>query len=211
MGKRHVCRLRDSKFFMRSFIKLAGFHIHLASHETRNLEEDSELEILFQMSRFGGILHGVREGFSPSDMNFVTETMRTCRAFTAVGAEGAIKRKHFYRKLHNLIMAVGMVDVLPREVGGPGHNLLLEALMDEPEDTELQWWWLVLETLLSGTKQNRSGSTRASGVSCSARRMRLHVAVRWKLHGFGQSEAVCRPDWRHEGRLKLASTNGGYL
>ena len=70
MGKAHVCRLRDSKFFMRSFIKLAGFHMHPASHETDGLEKGLELETLFKMSRFGGILSDVKEGFSTSGMNF---------------------------------------------------------------------------------------------------------------------------------------------
>ena len=70
---------------MRSFIKLAGFHMHPASHETGGFEKSLELETLFKMSRFGGILNGVKEGFSPSGMNFVTEAIRTCRAQSSWG------------------------------------------------------------------------------------------------------------------------------
>ena len=39
--------------------------------------------VLRSCSRPGGILNGVKEGVSPSDMNFVTKTMMTCGPFTA--------------------------------------------------------------------------------------------------------------------------------
>ena len=73
-----------------------------AKEITMDPEKGVELEALFKMGnctgprpmlkscfdgesrRFApGILNGVKEGVSPSDMNFVTKTMMSCGPFTA--------------------------------------------------------------------------------------------------------------------------------
>ena len=102
---------------MRSFIKLAGFHMHLASHEAGGLEKGLELGTLFKMSRFGGILNGVKEGFSPSGMNFVTEAIRTCRAHSSWCRRCNQERVEALLRQAAQHKAMGPVVVFLREVG----------------------------------------------------------------------------------------------
>ena len=69
---------------------------------------------------------------------------------TAVGAEGVTKGglKHFYGKQRSIRQWGLLMCFFGRLGAKTSNNLLLDALMDEPEDTELQRWWLVLEALL---------------------------------------------------------------
>ena len=89
--------------------------MHLASHD--GLEKGLELETLFKMSRFGGILNGVKDGFSPSGMNFVTEAIRTCRAHSSWSRRCNQERVEALLRQAAQHKAMGPVVVFLREVG----------------------------------------------------------------------------------------------
>jgi len=103
-------------------------------------EKGVELETLFTMGKCTGILNGVKEGVSPSDKNFVTKTMMTCGAFTAATApEAKAELKATYRAQNNLPESTGpLMCFIGRLDAQKGYDLLLEALVEILEDTELQ-------------------------------------------------------------------------
>lgn len=103
-------------------------------------EKGVELEALFKMGNCTGILNGVKEGVSPSDMNFVTKTMMSCGPFTAATADAAKRElKNLYRKQNNMTECKGpLMCFIGRLDAQKGYDLLLEALMEVLEDTELQ-------------------------------------------------------------------------
>ncbi|CAE7866651.1 unnamed protein product [Symbiodinium necroappetens] len=103
-------------------------------------EKGVELEDLFTLGKCTGILNGVKEGVSPSDKNFVTKTMMTCGAFTAATApEAKAELKATYRAQNNLPESTGpLMCFIGRLDAQKGYDLLLEALVEILEDTEMQ-------------------------------------------------------------------------
>jgi len=103
-------------------------------------EKGVELEDLFTLGKCTGILNGVKEGVSPSDKNFVTKTMMSCGAFTAATApEAKAELKATYRAQNNLPDSTGpLMCFIGRLDAQKGYDLLLEALVEILEDTELQ-------------------------------------------------------------------------
>ncbi|CAE8714053.1 unnamed protein product [Polarella glacialis] len=99
-----------------------------------------ELEDLFALGKVTGILNGVKEGVSPADQNFVTKTMMTCGTFTAATAAFAKDMlKASYRAQNNLPSIHGpLMCFIGRLDAQKGYDLLLEALIDVLEDTEMQ-------------------------------------------------------------------------
>eukprot|EP00439_Symbiodinium_sp_Y106_P014766 s260_g2.t1 len=87
-----------------------------------------------------GILNGVKEGVTPSDKNFVTKTMMSCGVFTAATApEAKAELKASYRAQNNLPASTGpLMCFIGRLDAQKGYDLLLEALVEILEDTELQ-------------------------------------------------------------------------
>ncbi|CAE7357265.1 WAXY [Symbiodinium pilosum] len=111
-----------------------------AQEVTTDPEKGVELEQLFKMAKCTGILNGVKEGVSPSEMNFVTKTMMSCGPFTAATADAAkTELKNLYRQQNNLVASKGpLMCFIGRLDAQKGYDLLLESLMEVLEDTELQ-------------------------------------------------------------------------
>ena len=101
--------------------------MHPGDHETIDTDKCVELELLFNIGRCAGIRNGVKERVSPSDVDFATETVKTCGPFTAAAVEGAIKLKHLYGKHCRLMCFIG------RLVAKMGSEFLLEELMESTE------------------------------------------------------------------------------
>jgi len=103
-------------------------------------EKGCELEDLFAMGKVTGILNGVKEGVSPADQNFVTKTMMTCGTFTAATATAAkAELKASYLAQNSLPTINGpLMCFIGRLDAQKGYDLLLEALIDVLEDTEMQ-------------------------------------------------------------------------
>ncbi|CAE7584018.1 unnamed protein product [Symbiodinium sp. CCMP2456] len=103
-------------------------------------EKGVELEDLFSLGKCTGILNGVKEGVTPSDKNFVTKTMMSCGIFTAATApEAKAELKATYRAQNNLPASTGpLMCFIGRLDAQKGYDLLLEALVEILEDTELQ-------------------------------------------------------------------------
>ncbi|CAE7235888.1 unnamed protein product [Symbiodinium sp. CCMP2592] len=103
-------------------------------------EKGVELEDLFSLGKCTGILNGVKEGVTPSDKNFVTKTMMSCGVFTAATApEAKAELKASYRAQNNLPASTGpLMCFIGRLDAQKGYDLLLEALVEILEDTELQ-------------------------------------------------------------------------
>ncbi|CAE8582482.1 unnamed protein product, partial [Polarella glacialis] len=103
-------------------------------------EKGCELEDLFAMGKVTGILNGVKEGVSSADQNFVTKTMMTCGTFTAATATAAkAELKASYLAQNSLPTINGpLMCFIGRLDAQKGYDLLLEALIDVLEDTEMQ-------------------------------------------------------------------------
>jgi granule-bound starch synthase len=99
-----------------------------------------ELEELFSVGKITGILNGVKEGVSPLDENFVTKTMMTCGTFSAATADIAKQElKATYLAQNNLPTTEGpLMCFIGRLDAQKGYDLLLEALIDVLDDTEMQ-------------------------------------------------------------------------
>jgi granule-bound starch synthase len=103
-------------------------------------ERGVELEALFKLGRATGVLNGVKEGVSPSNPIFVEKVGLTCGPFTAETADAAkAELKASYRAISGLsdmdgplMVFIGRLDVQK------GYDILLEALADVLEDTEMQ-------------------------------------------------------------------------
>jgi len=82
----------------------------------------------------------VKEGVSPADKNFVTKTMMTCGTFTpATCAEAKEELKSSYQTQNGLPITTGpLMCFIGRLDAQKGYDLLLEALVDVLEDTEMQ-------------------------------------------------------------------------
>ena len=171
--------------------------MHPGDHETIDTDKCVELELLFNIGRCAGIRNGVKERVSPSDVDFATETVKTCGPFTAAAVEGAIKLKHLYGKHCRLMCFIG------RLVAKMGSEFLLEELM---ESTELhvvvvgvESSGFVAQTKVVAVLRKLNGS----GLFCTARRTRLHAAIRWEPCRHVQMEAM-----RSGTRFILAPTGG---
>jgi len=103
-------------------------------------EKGCELEELFALGRVTGIINGVKEGVSPGDAAFATKTKMCCGPFTAATADAAKNElKAAYRQENGLPASDGpLMCFIGRLDAQKGYDLLLEALMDVLEDTELQ-------------------------------------------------------------------------
>jgi granule-bound starch synthase len=99
-----------------------------------------ELEELFALGRVTGILNGVKEGVTPLDQNFVTKTMMSCGTFSAATADIAKEElKVSYRTQNNLPAIDGpLLCFIGRLDAQKGYDLLLEALIEVLQDTEMQ-------------------------------------------------------------------------
>merc|ERR1719450_1371489 len=103
-------------------------------------EKGVELEELFALGRVTGILNGVKEGVSPADKNFTTKTKMTCGTFTPETASVAKEQlKAAYRQESGLPDSPGpLMCFIGRLDAQKGYDLLLEALVEVLEDTEMQ-------------------------------------------------------------------------
>jgi len=103
-------------------------------------EKGVELEELFALGRCTGILNGVKEGVSPAEKNFVTKTKMVCGTFTPATAVAAKEQlKAAYRQESGLPETKSpMMCFIGRLDSQKGFDLLLEALVEVLEDTELQ-------------------------------------------------------------------------
>lgn len=103
-------------------------------------EKGAELEELFSLGRVTGIVNGVKEGVSPGDAAFATKTQMCCGPFTAATADAAKQElKAAYRLENGLPASDGpLMCFIGRLDAQKGYDLLLEALVDVMEDTELQ-------------------------------------------------------------------------
>jgi len=103
-------------------------------------EKGVELEELFALGRVTGILNGVKEGVTPADQNFIEKTKMTCGTFTsetAVAAKAQLKAA--YRAESGLPESPGpLLCFIGRLDAQKGYDLLLEALIDVLEETEIQ-------------------------------------------------------------------------
>jgi len=103
-------------------------------------EKGVELEELFALGRVTGILNGVKEGVSPAEKNFTTKTKMMCGTFTpetAVAAKEQLKAS--YRAESGLPDSKGpLMCFIGRLDAQKGYDLLLEALVEVMEDTEIQ-------------------------------------------------------------------------
>jgi len=103
-------------------------------------EKGVELEELFALGRCTGILNGVKEGVSPSDKNFVTKTKMNCGPFTLENfATAKAQLKAIYRQESGLPETdAPMLCFIGRLDAQKGYDLLLEALVEVLEDTDIQ-------------------------------------------------------------------------
>jgi len=103
-------------------------------------EKGVELEELFALGRVTGILNGVKEGVTPADKNFTTKTKMICGTFTDKTATAAKEQlKAAYRQESGLPDSPGpLMCFIGRLDAQKGYDLLLEALIDVLEDTEIQ-------------------------------------------------------------------------
>jgi len=103
-------------------------------------EKGVELEELFALGRSTGILNGVKEGVSPSNKTFVQKTKMVCGTYTPETASAAkAELKAAYRQESGLPESKGpLMCFVGRLDAQKGYDLLLEALVDVLEDTELQ-------------------------------------------------------------------------
>eukprot|EP00443_Scrippsiella_acuminata_P063116 CAMPEP_0115390706 /NCGR_PEP_ID=MMETSP0271-20121206/10338_1 /TAXON_ID=71861 /ORGANISM="Scrippsiella trochoidea, Strain CCMP3099" /LENGTH=827 /DNA_ID=CAMNT_0002814253 /DNA_START=55 /DNA_END=2538 /DNA_ORIENTATION=- len=103
-------------------------------------EKGVELEELFALGRVTGILNGVKEGVSPSDKNFTSKTKMTCGTYTEETASLAKEQlKMAYRAESGLPESPGpLMCFIGRLDAQKGYDLLLEALTEVLQDTELQ-------------------------------------------------------------------------
>jgi granule-bound starch synthase len=106
----------------------------------RDPDKGVELEELFAAGRVTGILNGVKEGVSPMEENFVQKTKMTCGTFSAATANAAKEElKTTYQTQNNLPASAGpLMCFIGRLDAQKGYDLLLEALIDTLEDTEMQ-------------------------------------------------------------------------
>eukprot|EP00933_Yihiella_yeosuensis_P056147 TRINITY_DN5518_c0_g1_i2.p1 TRINITY_DN5518_c0_g1~~TRINITY_DN5518_c0_g1_i2.p1 ORF type:complete len:860 (-),score=260.76 TRINITY_DN5518_c0_g1_i2:426-2948(-) len=106
----------------------------------RDSEKGVELEDLFDIAKVTGILNGVKEGVSPADANFVKKTMMTCGTFNAeTCAEKKDELKGMYRSQNDLPESPGpLMCFIGRLDAQKGYDLLLEALIDVLQDTDMQ-------------------------------------------------------------------------
>jgi len=99
-----------------------------------------ELEELFALGRVTGILNGVKEGVSPLDQNFVTKTMMSCGTFSAATADIAKEELKVSYRAQNSLPAIDgpLLCFIGRLDAQKGYDLLLEALIEVLQDTEMQ-------------------------------------------------------------------------
>jgi granule-bound starch synthase len=107
---------------------------------SKDPDKGVELEELFAKGRVTGILNGVKEGVSPMEENFVEKTMMTCGTFSAATANAAKEElKTAYQAQNNLLASAGpLMCFIGRLDAQKGYDLLLEALIDVLENTEMQ-------------------------------------------------------------------------
>jgi granule-bound starch synthase len=103
-------------------------------------EKGVELERLFAMAKVTGILNGVKEGVSPEEKSFVTKTKMCCGTFNAATVDVAkAQLKASYQQESGLGASSGpMMCFVGRLDAQKGYDLLLEALIEVLEDTEMQ-------------------------------------------------------------------------
>merc|ERR1719171_209610 len=103
-------------------------------------EKGVELESFFKAGKASGILNGVKEGISPANPEFVMKTGLTCGTFTTATVDAAKDElKAQYLTTSGLPESTGPLMVfLGRLDMQKGYDLLLEALTDVLQDTELQ-------------------------------------------------------------------------
>jgi len=103
-------------------------------------EKGVELEKLFAAGRVTGIINGVKEGVSPAEKSFVTKTMMSCGTFTSKTVDAAKDElKAAYRGQSGLPSSDGpLMCFIGRLDAQKGYDLLIEALADVLEDTEMQ-------------------------------------------------------------------------
>jgi granule-bound starch synthase len=102
-------------------------------------EKGVELEDMFKAGRATGILNGVKEGVSPSNPTFVAKTgmLATWNASSADAAKAVLKTS--YRAASGLPDSQGPLMVFVGRLDlQKGYDLLLEALAEVLEDTEMQ-------------------------------------------------------------------------
>jgi len=99
-----------------------------------------ELQHFFARGKVVGILNGVQEGLSPSDLNFATKTKMTCGTFTVATAEAAkAKLKATYRSENELQASDGpLICFIGRLDSQRGYDLLLKSLTDVLETDDIQ-------------------------------------------------------------------------
>jgi granule-bound starch synthase len=107
---------------------------------SKDPDKGVELEELFAKGRVTGILNGVKEGVSPMEENFVEKTMMTCGTFSVATANTAKEElKVTYQTQNNLPASAGpLMCFIGRLDAQKGYDLLLEALIDVLENTEMQ-------------------------------------------------------------------------
>jgi len=103
-------------------------------------EKGVELEDLFTAGKVTGILNGVKEGVTPEEKNFVTKTMMSCGTFSpATCAVAKEQLKRDYQTANGLPNISGpLMCFIGRLDAQKGYDLLLDALIDVLEDTEMQ-------------------------------------------------------------------------
>jgi granule-bound starch synthase len=106
----------------------------------RDPDKGVELEDLFAAGKVTGILNGVKEGVSPMEKNFVTKTKMACGTFSVATASAAKEElKIAYRAENGLPASDGpLMCFVGRLDAQKGYDLLLEALVDILDDTEMQ-------------------------------------------------------------------------
>eukprot|EP00439_Symbiodinium_sp_Y106_P015296 s8233_g2.t1 len=159
------------------------------------------------MGHCAGIRNGVKERISPSDVDFRHRGLEDLHCVTVHSScsrrhnqYGYIMHPYLYGKHYNLMCFLG------RLVAKLGSDFLLVVLMEVPDGMERHM--VVVGVGCAGfvaqTEAVPDLSTlKGSGVFCSARRTRLHVATRRAPCGHVQMEAM-----RSGMRFIVAPTGG---